>query len=182
MANSMLVGNRASDKMAAFLAQHPLPARRDVPLTELGYAVVQQEGCPTRRRVRAKGWRGFFGQEDEIEERDVHFAIMVGGRPYDRYEKAPETIPAVWQYAIRDGRELWAVVSGYIPGFAEALNVKLADLPEPALSGDAILPEGWVSQYWSTCGCGQEGGHDSKILFESEVKKHLRSWLADHGG
>lgn len=173
-----VVGDRASERVVAFLAEHPLPAKRDVPLAELGWSVVERSSNHTRM-VPAEGWRGWLlGRKVEVVDTDVYYSLSIDGRDYGRYETAPTTIFVEWQYAIRGG-ELWAVVTGWAR-MAEALDQLLCFSPEEVVDCDRILPEGWASEWWPTCCCGGETGHPSKILFVSEVKDHLRTWLANH--
>lgn len=181
--NQFLVGARASEELKFWLAGHPLPTPSNVPISVLGLKSVKKTERIYRGRRSAGGWRGWLGQEVAVEEEEkFHVLEDTAGKQYYRSDSPHVNLKIEWLYAIR-GTELWAVTVGFSSSFLDGkMDVKLADLPEPVVDGNVILPEGWVAVCWSTCGCGQEGGHAGKLLFESEVKDHLRAWLDSHGG
>jgi hypothetical protein len=150
----------------------------DVEISRLGLRSVElaKRVCAGKKSVG--GWRGFLGQVVDVEKEE-YFYVLEGsdGRQFYRSPTPHKTLHVEWQYVIR-GTELWAVAVGLASSFLDGkMDVKLVDLPEEVVDGNAILPEGWVAEYWPTCYCGYDG-HPGQLLFESEVKDYLQKWLA----
>jgi hypothetical protein len=176
--NFIVVGTRASMKLAAFLASLALPATRKVPLAELGLTVVEKTRPGQVRWVRAKGWRGWFGWEVKEKYEEKYFVLRdPAGGDHGWFPEAPTFLSVGWQYAVLAG-EVWAVASADpLSVDLSTFNKKLGKLPEPLVDGDTVLPD-WRSGMASY----QPDRHwSSKLLLRSEVAEAMEAWLQANG-